>query len=233
MQLFHHITVLALSEQEKAALLGMGVEFTRTMNTSRGESVMFEIGESDPNYERVAALLRSFEAKRVRDFSMTVPTLRQWVSKMVAEGGESFRREVAMREPWERGREVMRESLELAKSGKAEQALNLLDSAITEAIERNHTRWALALSRHAAFLSRVKGDAQRQIHYEEQALPFAEDYAFAAYNFAQLLLSNGQLVRAEHFAAEAYRRCIAKNTDAGRDLMTAILKQWPNVAQGA
>jgi hypothetical protein len=230
MQLFHHITVSSLSEEEKAAFLGLGVEFTRTMKWSSGEAVMFEIGESDPNYERVAALLRSFEAKRVRDFSMTVPTLRQWASKMAAGAGESFKQEVAMREQWDRGREVMREFLELAKSGKAEQALNLADAAITEAIERNHTRWASALSRHAAILSRVKGDAQRQIRYEEQGLPFAEDYAFAAYNLAQLFLRNGQLVRAEHLAAEAYRQCITKNTDADRDLMTAILKQWPNVA---
>jgi hypothetical protein len=84
-----------------------------------------------------------------------------------------------------------------------------------------------------AIFSRVTGDAQRQIHYEEQALPFAEDYPFDAYNLAQLLLRNGQLLRAEHFAGEAYRECITKNTDAGRDLITAILNQWPNVAQGA
>lgn len=123
---------------------------------------MFEMGESDPHYERVAALLRSFDTKRVRDFSMTVPTLRRWVSKMVADGGESLKREVAMREQWERGREVLREVRELAMSGKAmsvktEQALNLLDSAIAEAIQRNHTGWASVLSRHAAILSRGTG----------------------------------------------------------------------------
>jgi tetratricopeptide (TPR) repeat protein len=232
MQLFHHITVLALSEQEKEALLGIGVEFTRTMRSSRGETVMFELGENDPRYERVAALLRSFDAKRVRDFSMTVPTLREFVAKMVADGGvESFKREVAMREQWERGREVLRELPELA--GKTEQALNLLDSAIAEAIQRNYTRWTSALCRHAANLSRSMGDRQRQIHYEEQALPFASEYSFAAYNFAQLLLSDGQLDRAERFAAEAYRQCIQKGTDADRDLITAILRQWPDVAQGA
>src|SRR5438094_10185467 len=130
MQLFHHITVLSLSDEEKATFLELGVEFSRTMKTSRGETIMFDMGENDPRYERVAALLRSFDATRVCDFSMTVPTLRQWVAKMVADGGESFRREVAMREQWERGREVLRELLELAKSGKTEQALNLLDSAI-------------------------------------------------------------------------------------------------------
>jgi len=233
MQLFHHITVSSLGEEEKAAFLDLGVEFTRTLKWSSGEAVTFEIGESDPRYERVAALLRSFDSKRVRDFSMTVPTLRQWVAKMVADGGDSFKREVAMREQWERGGEVLRKLRELAMSGKTEQALNLLDSAIAEAIQRNHTGWASVLTRHAASLSHATKDPQRHIHYEEQALPFAKDHAFAAYNFAQLLLSNGQPVRAEHFAAEAYRQCVTKNTDADRDLIAAILKQWPNVAQGA
>lgn len=232
MHLFHHIVVFSLNEEEKRAFLEAGVEFTRTTKTSRGETVMFEIGEDDPRYERVAALLKSLGAERFRDSSMTTPTLRDWVAKMVADGGvESFKREVAMREQWKRGREVLRELPELA--GKTEQALNLLDSAIAEAIQRNYTRWTSALCRHAANLSRSLGDRQRQIHYEEQALPFASEYSFAAYNFAQLLLSDGQLDRAEHFAAEAYRQCIQKGTDADRDLVTAILRQWPDVAQRA
>ena len=236
MQLFHHITVKSLSEEEKGALLALGIEFTHTMKWSSGEAVTFEIGESDPRYERVGALLRSFDSNRVRDFPMTTPTLRRWVAKMVADGGERFKREVAMREQWERGREVLRELRELTMSGKTEaleQALNLLDSAIAEAIQQNHTKWATVLTRQAASLSHATMDPQRRLHYEEQALPFAKDHAFAAYNFAQLLLSNGQPVRAEQFAAEAYRQCITRNTDADCDLITAILKQWPNVSQGA
>ena len=231
MHLFHHIVVFSLNEEEKRAFREAGVEFTRTTKTSRGETAMFEIGEDDPRYERVAALLKSLGAERFRDSSMTTPTLRDWVAKMVADGGvESFKREVAMREQWERGREVLRELPELA--GKTEQALNLRDSTIAEAIQRNYTRWTSALCRHAANLSRSMGDRQRQIYYVEQALPFASEYSFAAYNFAQLLLSDGQLDRAEHFAAEAYRQCIQKGTDADRDLIRAILRQWPNVAQG-
>jgi len=233
MQLFHHIVVFSLSEQEKRAFVEAGVEFTRTVNASRGETVMFEIGEDDPRFERVTALLRSLDPKRVRDSSMTVPTLREWIAKMVAGGRERLHQEAAEQAQWPRGREVMRESVDLTKSGKKEQALNVLDPAIAEAIAGNHCRWVRILSRHAAVLSRLKGDRERQIHYEEQALPFAEDYRFAAYNFAQLLLSDGQLVRAEHYAAEAYIQSIAETSEADGDLRAAILKQWPNVAQSA
>jgi hypothetical protein len=233
MHLFHHITVFSLSEQEHGAFVEAGVEFTRTMNTSRGETVMFDIGENDPRYERVAALLRSLDAKRVRDFSMTVPTLREFIAKMVAGGGERFRQEAAVQAQWPRGREVLRESLELMKSGKMEQALNVLDPAIAEAIEGDHSRWVSILSRHAAALSLSMGDSERQIHYEQQALPFAKDHRFAAYNFAQLLLRDGQSVRAERYAAEAYRQSMSQTSESDSDLRAAILKQWPNAAESA
>ena len=193
---------------------------------------MFEISEDDPHYERVTALLKSLGAERFRDTSMTTPTLRDWISKMVAGGGERWKQEAALQAQWERGREVLRESVELLKSGKREEARRLLDPAIAEAIQGNHSGWALTLCRHAAVISQSMGDRQRQIHYEEQALRFATDYGFAAYNFAQLLLTDGQLVRAEQYAAEAYRQSITQTADADRDLITAILRQWPNVAQG-
>ena len=231
MHLFHHITVFSLNEEEKGAFLEAGVEFTRTMQTSQGETATFEIGEDDRQYERVAALLKSLGTERVQDFSMTVPTLREFVKKMVAGGGERLKQEAAMQAQWERGREVLRQSVELLKSGKREEARKLLDPAIAEAIRFDHSGWALILCRHAAVISRLMGDRERQIHYEEQALAFAPDYSFAAYNFAQLLLSDGQLLRAEHYAAEAYRQSIPQTTGDDRDLIAAILRQWPNVAQ--
>ena len=232
MHLFHLIVAFRLNQEEKRAFLEAGVEFTRTTETSRGEDVLFEIGEGDPRYARVAALLKSLGAERFRDSLMTTPTLRDWIAKNVTAGGERLRQEAAMLAEWERGREVFRQSTELLKSGKKEEARQLLDPAIAEAIQGNHRRWVWLVCRCAAAISQSMGDSQRQIHYEEQALPFATDYGFAAYNFAQLLLSYGQLARAEHYAAEAYRQSIAQTSDAERDLITAILRQWPNIAQG-
>lgn len=232
MNLFHHIVIFRMTEDEKRDFVKAGVEFTRTMKTSRGETGTFEIGESDSRYERIAALLRSLETKRFRDDSMTVPTLREFIAKTLP-SAERLKEEgyFSMQAKWKRGREVAQQSLELAKAGQTEQALNFLDTGIAEAIQENNSWWVSRLCRRAATFARLIGDRQRQIRYEEQALPFAKDYPFAAYNFAQLLFSDGQVARSEQHAAEAYRQSIAQATEADRDLVAAILRRWPNVTQ--
>jgi Domain of unknown function (DUF4375) len=85
MELFHHITVFFISENEKAALVEAGVEFTVTRGP-RGECVIFEIGEDDPRWEKVVALMASLEGNdrvpqkyRVQNLSMTKPTLSESV----------------------------------------------------------------------------------------------------------------------------------------------------------
>jgi hypothetical protein len=40
MHLFHHIVVFSLSEQEERAFVEAGVEFTRTVSASQGETVV-------------------------------------------------------------------------------------------------------------------------------------------------------------------------------------------------
>jgi len=95
---------------------------------------------------------------------------------------------------------VFKQSLELARTAQIEQALVLLDAAIAEAILEHQSEWTIPLCRHAAVLAHVKGDRRREIEYRrceieftKQALPHAKDYRFAAYNFAQLLLRDGQV----------------------------------------
>jgi hypothetical protein len=90
MNLFHHITVFFISEQEKAAFLAAGVEFTEVTRGSRGESASFDIGEHDPRWERVAALVASLEGNdrvpreyRVQDLSMTAPTMEECMRQTV------------------------------------------------------------------------------------------------------------------------------------------------------
>jgi tetratricopeptide (TPR) repeat protein len=136
-----------------------------------------------------------------------------------------------MQDSWERGRDVIRESLKLLRAGEKEQALNIIDEALAEAIAKNHKRWASTLCRHAAIIAHSMGDYSRQVHYEEKALPFAEDFKFAAYNFSLLLLQHGQVDRAERFAEQAYTLSVTGTTDTDRDLVAAILKQWPNIAR--
>ncbi len=136
-----------------------------------------------------------------------------------------------MEGPWERGRLAMQQSVELAKTGEIEQALGLLDSTLAEATQENRSKWIKIICRHAAVLAHFMGDRRREIRYTEQALPYAKDYRFAVYNFAQLLLMDGQVGLAKRYATEAYELSIAEGTEADRDLAAAILKQWPNIAE--
>ena len=80
MGLFHHITVLLISEEEKAAFADAGVVFTDFTRGPRGECGSFDIGEDDRQWGKVVALLASLEERdgiakeyRVQDLSMTVP----------------------------------------------------------------------------------------------------------------------------------------------------------------
>ena len=160
---------------------------------------------------------------------MTVPTVQEFIEKVVRPGAEYF----AAQAKWEHGREVMKQSIDLFKKGQKEKALRLVDPAITEAIQKHDNEWIRTLCHHAAAIALSMRDRQRQIHYEEKALPYAKDYRFAAYNFAQLLLSEGQVTRAEQYASEAYKQSVTQATEADTDLRAAILKQWPNVVQSA
>lgn len=136
-----------------------------------------------------------------------------------------------MEGPWERGRQAMQQSVDLAKTGDIEQALGVLDSALTQATQEDRGMWIKIICRHAAVLAHAVGDRRREIQYTEKALPYAKDYRFAVYNFAQLLLLDGQVGLAEQHATEAYKLSIAEGTEADRDLAAAILKQWPNIAE--
>jgi len=89
MGLFHRITRFLISEQEKALFLEAGVEFADVTDGPRGESVSFDIGEDDPRWERVVALIASLEGRegiakeyRVQNLSMTAPTMKENLRQM-------------------------------------------------------------------------------------------------------------------------------------------------------
>lgn len=89
MGLFHHIDVFFISAQEKAAFLEAGVIFVDVTRGPRGECVSFDIGEDDPRWERIAALVASLEGNdqvekkfRVQDLSMTAPTMKETLRQM-------------------------------------------------------------------------------------------------------------------------------------------------------
>jgi hypothetical protein len=127
--------------------------------------------------------------------------------------------------------DVMVESLHLVQRGESEQAFNMLDSALEQATEENHVAWIRTLCRHAAVVAHIAGDRRREIRYTENALPYANDYSFAIYNFAQLLLRDGQADLAKRYATTAYELSTTGGTVADRDLAAALLKQWPEIAE--
>jgi hypothetical protein len=76
--------VLLISEQEKASFLEAGVDFTYVTRGPRGESVSFDIGEDDPRWERVIALIASLEGRdgipkeyRAQNLWMIAPTMKE------------------------------------------------------------------------------------------------------------------------------------------------------------
>lgn len=89
MGLFHHITILLISEQEKASLSDAGVVFTDVTRGPRGEAVSFDIGEDDPQWKKVVSLLGSLEARdgvpkeyRALTRSMKAPTWKENMRQM-------------------------------------------------------------------------------------------------------------------------------------------------------
>lgn len=129
-------------------------------------------------------------------------------------------------------RHIMLDSLHLAQKGEAEKAFNILDGAVQRATDEDQVTWIQIFSRHAAVVAHIAGDRRREIQYTETALPYAKDYSFAIYNFAQLLLRDGQANLAKRYAAKAYELSASGATDADRDLVAALLKQWPEIAGG-
>ncbi len=126
----------------------------------------------------------------------------------------------------------MLDSLQFAQKGEAEKAFSILDSAVQRATEEDHVTWIQIFSRHAAVVAHIAGDRRREIRYTEMALPYAKDYSFAIYNFAQLLLLDGQADLAKQYAAKAYELSASGARDADRDLLEALLRQWPEIARG-
>jgi hypothetical protein len=89
MGLFHHITVFLISEQEKALFSEAGVGFTDVTRRRRGESVSFDIGEDDPRWDTVTAIIASLEERdgipkkyRVQNLSMKEPTFKEHLRQM-------------------------------------------------------------------------------------------------------------------------------------------------------
>ena len=78
MSLYHHITIFLIKEAEKKQLLQAGVVFTSVTKGVRGESATFDIGDGDPTWKKISALIASLEGeRRIQDLTMTHPTFEE------------------------------------------------------------------------------------------------------------------------------------------------------------
>jgi hypothetical protein len=233
MELFHHITVFFLDEEEKNGLVREGVVFKKVAKGSRGENAMIEIAEDHPNWPRIDALLSSMGDNRVRELPTTVP-YGEFLQKVTRAHLDEFLKTKgrSTKEAWELGREAMLQSFQLARAGDVVEALHLLDGAITQGIGEDRREWVRRLYRQAAVFSLYLGEHGREISYSEQALRYAKDYRFAVYNFAKLLSKHGHALRAEQCATEAYRLILADGSEneEDRELVAAIARDWPGIA---
>jgi uncharacterized protein DUF4375 len=132
MSLYHHITVFSISESEKARLLEAGVTLTNVTKGSRGEAVIFDIGEDHPNWKQIAGLIASLSGDfRSQDLTMRKPTFE--------ESAKASLERVSRRNPdWLSGYsgETVEELLDLEGKYRIDSLVAAFEHAILQKAER-------------------------------------------------------------------------------------------------
>jgi len=129
---YHHITIFLVSEAEKTQFLEAGVIFTSVTKGSRGESATFDIGEGDPNWKKIAALIASLEEEhRTQDLAMTRPTFEETARA-------SFERLRKRNPGWLNGYsgETVEELLALEGKCRTDSLVAAFEQAILQKVER-------------------------------------------------------------------------------------------------
>ena len=132
---------------------------------------------------------------------------------------------------FERARYAIKRSIELARAGRREKGLELLDRYLAQATQENRNDLIVLLSHHAEVLATAGGNLERVKAYAKSRLGRVSDYPFQLYNYARLLLRLGEADEARTRAAEAYGLSCVQNTQADQDLARAILERWPELAE--
>jgi tetratricopeptide (TPR) repeat protein len=104
----------------------------------------------------------------------------------------------------ERLKRIVQQGGDLSKLGQDEDALVLLDEAITEAVRNNQVMRVRILSHHAAVTSDSIGDRQRVRHYFEQSLASNPNNSRALFGLAKALHREGKTELAKQYADKCY-----------------------------
>jgi Tfp pilus assembly protein PilF len=131
----------------------------------------------------------------------------------------------------ERLRGAMNGSVKLWKLGERQQALKLLDDAISGTIrEGGYIPSIRTMCHHAAILCRSSGELDLAKHYYEQSLAHSPENPMALYGLAALALEVGDLELAKSYATRSYRATVHGDDEIAKiGLLDLILKQWPDV----
>jgi hypothetical protein len=124
--------------------------------------------------------------------------------------------------------EILR-STELAGAGEMEKALTLLHGLLNQAVQQKDVYATKILSRHATILGEGGVDLDRAKSFFDQRVEHIPDRSFALYNFAQLLSRSEKIDLAREYAAKSYQLSVKQDTEADRDLVKAIVRQWPEL----
>ena len=126
---------------------------------------------------------------------------------------------------------IIDESSELSKHGKDQDALKLLDNAITSAVRENHVRWVTILSRHASAIADHSGDLRLAREYRERCAAHEPDNPLTLSSLADVLHRQGENLLARQYAVKAYQLSIQRDTELDRGIVESLLQTWPDLAQ--
>jgi tetratricopeptide (TPR) repeat protein len=132
---------------------------------------------------------------------------------------------------WHRYKDVVSSSTKASQQGDNDEALRLLDGAITMASKENDRQWVLTLCHHAAVISNFLGNVSRVKHYYQQSLAFNPENPRALSGLADVAKEEGELELAREYAARCYK-ALMEGDDFLKDIrLETLLKKWPEVAR--
>jgi len=133
---------------------------------------------------------------------------------------------------WHRLRDAINKSAKLSQDEKHQEALELVDRAIADAILQGHASWVLTLSHHAAVIAAFLGDHQLVKKYYEQSLAYVPENPRALYGLAKVAREEGESETARQYAFKCYKALgeLEDEDVVKQGLLDLVLKDWPEVA---
>lgn len=131
---------------------------------------------------------------------------------------------------WYRYKDAVSSSTKLSQQGDNDEALRLLDTAITMASKENERQWVLTLSHHAPAISNFLGNLPRVKHYYQQSLAFNPENPGALSGLADVR-EEGELELASEYAARCYKALMESDDYLKDARFETLLKKWPEVAR--